>query len=128
MDLLRRLLASTMPIGWFLMLVFSTGLYAFQNAGETKKAQGRTAKRTTPAKTTEPQAQSRDPIGVATMSKDGTITLRLRANCADGTFIEGWFVYPRGHEAYHDILKHIGGLKHGQETVVPPWPTPGRGC
>ena len=51
-------------------------------------------------------------IGVATMTPDGTITLRLRAE--DGGRIgEGNLTYKRGNPQYDAVLQHIGGLKPG---------------
>ncbi len=59
-------------------------------------------------------------IGVATMTQDGTITLRLRAE--DGGKIgEGNLTYRRGNPQYDEVLQHIGGIKPGETKSVPPW-------
>jgi hypothetical protein len=60
-------------------------------------------------------------IGVATMTPDGTITLRLRAEGAGGMVGEGNLTYKRGNPQYEEVLHHIGGLKLGETKPVPPW-------
>jgi hypothetical protein len=60
-------------------------------------------------------------IGVATMTPDGTITLRLRAEGAGGLVGEGNLTYKRGNPRYNEMLHHIGGLKPGETKPVPPW-------
>lgn len=60
-------------------------------------------------------------IGVATMTPDGTITLRLRAEGEGGTIGEGNLTYKRGNPQYEEVLHHIGGLKPGETKPVPPW-------
>lgn len=61
-------------------------------------------------------------IGSATMTKDGTIILDLRAEGAGGMAGDARLVYPRGHKQYDEILKHLGGLRPGETKPVPPWP------
>ena len=61
-------------------------------------------------------------IGVANMSEDGTITLLLRAEAPGGIVGDAMMTYERSHKQYADILKHLGGLKPGEEKSVPPWP------
>jgi hypothetical protein len=62
-------------------------------------------------------------IGVATMRPDGTIDLQLRAyDPKTGAIGDGLLVYPPGHPDYQDVLKHLGGLKPGEQKPVPPWP------
>jgi len=61
-------------------------------------------------------------IGVATMSADGTIGLRLRAETADGAEGEGYFTYSPADTDYESVLGHIGGLQPGESKPVPPWP------
>jgi hypothetical protein len=69
---------------------------------------------------THPSKQS---IGVASMEKDGTIVLQLRAELDGGAnFGEGYFRYPPTDPEYQKILKHVGGLKPGESRDVPPWP------
>jgi hypothetical protein len=60
-------------------------------------------------------------IGVATMTPDGTITLRLRAEGEGGKIGEGNLTYRRGNPQYDEVLQHIGGLKPGETKSVPPW-------
>ncbi len=61
-------------------------------------------------------------IGAATMAKDGTISLRLRAEGEGGMTGEGVLTYKRGDPRYGAVLRHLGGLKPGQTKPVPPWP------
>jgi hypothetical protein len=59
-------------------------------------------------------------IGVATMTADGTITMRVRS-LPPGPVGEGVLVYPPSDPRYADILKHLGGLTPGESKPVPPW-------
>jgi hypothetical protein len=61
------------------------------------------------------------PIGTATMTEDGTITLNLRAE-GDGIVGDGRLVYRKEDKGYADVLQHVGGLKPGESKLVPPWP------
>ena len=62
-------------------------------------------------------------IGSARMKPDGTIVLQLRAtDPASGAMGDAQFEYPPGHPQYQEVLKHIGGLKPGEDKLVPPWP------
>jgi hypothetical protein len=63
-----------------------------------------------------------DSIGVATMEKDGTVVLQLRAEGQGGILGDGLLRYPPDHPDYAKILDHIGGLKKGHAKKVPPWP------
>jgi hypothetical protein len=67
-------------------------------------------------------AKKAAPIGTATMTEDGTITLNLRAEGPKGTIGDGRLVYRKGDKGYSDVLKHLGGLKPGESKPVPPWP------
>ena len=60
-------------------------------------------------------------IGVATMTDDGPITKRLRADGPGGATGEGNITYKRGNPQYEEVLHHIGGLKPGETKAVPPW-------
>jgi hypothetical protein len=60
-------------------------------------------------------------IGMATMTDDGTIVLDLRAEGEKGERGIAQFRYPTSHPQYQDILKHIGGIKPGENKPVPPW-------
>ncbi len=61
-------------------------------------------------------------IGSATMKEDGTILLQLRAEGPGGIRGDALLTYPPGHPEYKKILKHLGGLRPGEEKPVPPWP------
>ncbi len=61
-------------------------------------------------------------IGQATMKANGTLVLQLRAEAEDGTVGDAQFEYPKGHEQYDEVIKHVGGLEPGQTKPVPPWP------
>jgi hypothetical protein len=61
-------------------------------------------------------------IGEATMEKDGTIVLQLRAEGPGRMIGDAQFRYPRSHPDYAEVLKHLGGLKPGERKPVPPWP------
>jgi hypothetical protein len=61
-------------------------------------------------------------IGSATMEKDGTLVLRLRADGPGGMHGDGLFRYPPGHKDYDMVRKHVGGLEPGESKQVPPWP------
>jgi hypothetical protein len=59
-------------------------------------------------------------IGVATMTEDGTIALRLRS-LPPGPIAEGTMSYRPGDPQYEEIKKHIGGIKPGETKPVRPW-------
>ena len=61
-------------------------------------------------------------IGSAKMLADGTIVMMLRAESDSGVVGGGFFRYPPDHPKYNAILRHLGGLKKGEEKPVPPWP------
>ncbi len=60
-------------------------------------------------------------IGVATMEKDGTIILQLRAEGPGPTIGDALFKYPPKDPQYSKILSHLGGLRPGESKPVPPW-------
>ncbi|HVV93444.1 MAG TPA: hypothetical protein VHD15_08505 [Hyphomicrobiales bacterium] len=60
-------------------------------------------------------------IGSATMAADGTIVLDLRAAGPQGLG-DARMVYPPGDPNYASVLRHLGGLRPGEEKPVPPWP------
>jgi len=60
-------------------------------------------------------------IGNASMSADGTVTLRLTST-ADGQHANRTFVYKTNDAKYDEILHHMGGLKPGETRPVKPWP------
>ena len=59
-------------------------------------------------------------IGVATMTDDGAIMLRLRS-LPPGPIGEGTMRYKPGDREYEDIRKHIGGIAPGETKPVRPW-------
>jgi hypothetical protein len=61
------------------------------------------------------------PIGSATMEPDGTIVLDLRAR-GPGMMGDAQMRYPKTHAEYANVLKHLGGLKPGENKPVPPFP------
>jgi hypothetical protein len=63
-----------------------------------------------------------DCIGSATMAADGTITLNLRAEGQRGEIGDGAVSYTRDNARYQEVLKHVDGLKPGEDKCVRPWP------
>jgi len=59
-------------------------------------------------------------IGTASMSDDGTVTLRL-AMTSDGKPADAIITYKTGDPRYDEVLRHLGGLKPGQIKPVPSW-------
>ena len=59
-------------------------------------------------------------IGVATMSKDGVITLRIRS-LPPGPIAEAEFRYAPGDAKYEDIKRHLDGIAPGESKPVRPW-------
>jgi len=60
-------------------------------------------------------------IGRATMDEEGTIILDLRAVGPNGETGNARLVYPKTHLQYDEILKHLGGLKTGENKPVMPF-------
>jgi hypothetical protein len=60
-----------------------------------------------------------DSVGVAQMSDDGTITLRLRPVWHQPV-VKGLLVYAPGDPQYADIKRHLGGIAPGESKPVPP--------
>lgn len=61
-------------------------------------------------------------IGSATMLKDGTIQLMLRAEGPGAAVGDALITYKKGDAKYGEILKHLGGLEPGKSKPVPPFP------
>jgi hypothetical protein len=59
-------------------------------------------------------------IGVATMTPDGVITLRIRS-LPPGPIAEGQFQYEPSDPKYEDIKTHLGGIAPGESKPVRPW-------
>lgn len=66
------------------------------------------------------QPSNEIPIGIASMSEDGTIHLQLRAE-TDGILGDCFLSYAPDHDEYQEIFDHLGGLKPGEYKPVPPW-------
>jgi hypothetical protein len=60
-------------------------------------------------------------IGTATMDDAGTLYLFLRAESPDGSVGDAMFQYPPGHANYQAFIDHVGGLRPGEQKLVPPW-------
>ncbi|AFU99928.1 hypothetical protein [Simiduia agarivorans] len=62
-------------------------------------------------------------IGDATMLEDGTVVINLVASNSDAepTVGHSQLIYKTTDLEYENILKHIGGLKVGQNKLVPKW-------
>lgn len=57
-------------------------------------------------------------IGAATMERDGSIMLQLRAVGGE-TLGDAVFSYPAGSAMWLRIVKHVGLMKPGESRVVP---------
>jgi len=73
-----------------------------------------------PARAAETTCADTQSIGVATMTEDGTITLRLRS-LPPGPIAEGTLRYAPGDPRYDEIVRHLGGIRPGETKPVPPW-------
>jgi len=58
-------------------------------------------------------------IGMANMSADGVITVRLRASLRDQTG-EGVLTYAPDDLQYEEIKQHLGGIAPGESKPMPP--------
>ena len=61
-----------------------------------------------------------DSVGLAKMSADGTITLRVRSLWPQ-PFAESQMVYAPDNALYAEIKRHLGGMTPGETKPVPPW-------
>ncbi len=59
-------------------------------------------------------------IGIANMTADGVITLRLRS-LPPGPIAEGELRYAPGNPQYEEIKQHLGGIAPGESKPVRPW-------
>jgi hypothetical protein len=73
------------------------------------------------------EQQGQSSIGVANMQEDRTIVLRLCSVYEDGMIAHGYFTYAPADKDYASVLTHLGELRPGQSTAVPPWPDKSRG-
>jgi hypothetical protein len=69
-----------------------------------------------------PDDDATRPIGTATMMEDGTLVLDLVAEGRRGERGIARILRPPSHPRYAAWIEHLGGLKTGEEKVVPPWP------
>jgi hypothetical protein len=75
-----------------------------------------------PAARAQEQAPTPAPsIGTATMLPDGTIVLDLRADGPQGQVGHGRLLYRPSHPDHAAVLRHLGGLRPGEQKPVPPW-------
>ncbi|WP_338760162.1 hypothetical protein [Massilia sp. METH4] len=61
------------------------------------------------------------PIGAARMLDDGTIVMDLYMRHGEAVG-HGQATYRKDHPEYARVLKHLGGLRPGEEKLVPPFP------
>jgi len=66
--------------------------------------------------------EAEESIGQATMLKDRTIQMTLRAEGPRGAVGDGLLVLRPGDKNYEATIAHVGGLEPGQSKPVPPWP------
>ena len=74
----------------------------------------------TPARAEDVACESVASIGVATMTEDGVITLRLRS-LPPGPIAEGVLRYAPDNPQYDEIKEHLGGIRPGEVKPVRPW-------
>jgi hypothetical protein len=68
------------------------------------------------------------PIGLARMEDDGTLVLDLRAEGPGGLRGLAQIRCPPDDARYKGWVEHLGGIRPGEEKLVPPWPeTPAEG-
>lgn len=67
-------------------------------------------------------SKPRENIGTAKMKPDGTIILMLRAEDGRGAVGDATVEYKPSSPSYLGVLRHLGGLRPGEEKAVPPWP------
>ena len=69
---------------------------------------------------TTPPCDKAENIGVATMTADGVITLRLRS-LPPGPIAEAIMRYAPDDPKYDDVIAHLGGIVPGETKPVRPW-------
>ncbi|WP_157275674.1 hypothetical protein [Pelomonas sp. Root1444] len=60
-------------------------------------------------------------IGAARLGEGGELLLMLRAETEDGAVGHALIVIPRSDPRYGQHIQHIGGLRQGEEKLVPSW-------
>jgi hypothetical protein len=63
-------------------------------------------------------------VGTAQMLEDGTLSLRLRTETADGTIGEALMIVAPGDARYAGMVTHLGGMKTGESRSIPPFVEP----
>jgi hypothetical protein len=69
------------------------------------------------------QSDARPPMryfGTAAMLDDGTLALHLRLT-SDGKPVSDVLTYKVSDRAYDNVLRHLGGLRPGEEKQFKPW-------
>lgn len=66
-------------------------------------------------------ADKPDSIGIATMDDAGTLHLLLRAEGPGGAVGDASFTFPPDHADYRTMVEHLGGMRPGEQKLVPPW-------
>jgi hypothetical protein len=61
-------------------------------------------------------------VGVATMSEDGTLRLKLRTVGPRGEIGEALMVVKPGEARYASMRAHLAGLAPGGSIAIPPFP------
>ena len=68
----------------------------------------------------DPPCEKAEDIGVASMTADGVITLRLRS-LPPGPIAEATMRYTPGDPKYEEVMTHLGGIAPGETKAVRPW-------
>ncbi len=59
-----------------------------------------------------------DPIGIATLDRDGRLTLRLRSVECDGMIAEGLVTVRPGEADYARTLRWVGRIRRGETKPI----------
>ncbi len=71
---------------------------------------------------TPSQPAEQKPIGEARMLSDGELLLQLYAiDPETGAKGHTQLRFSPPHPQYDDIVEHLGGLRPGEQKLVPPW-------
>jgi hypothetical protein len=71
---------------------------------------------------TQPESESSEVIGSASMDADRMITVMLRAEDDHRIMGNAAFFMNPDHKDNHTTIQHVGGLKPGQSKPYPAWP------
>ena len=120
------MLHTTRSILWLALLLAAALAGCHDNQPQPNPTRGSAATSQSAANATANKQPGKAPlprsIGSATMKKDGTILLQLRATGEGGVVGDALFTYKKGHHRYQKIIERVGGLEPGQSKPVPPWP------